>query len=223
MKNVIKICLTILLLTSISCSNEPISNTISDSENFDTSTRASHKSTVDVFNPILGQVTGSSTLHRTNNGITVNYRSTELSPGYAYTLWWVIWNNPEDCGIPGECADTDFGSVEVEVLYGSGHVVGNNGVGNFSARLNVGDVSGSINALFGLPPAGGLQSGNTLSAEVHLVLRSHGPAIPGLINEQIGSYVGGCTDPFAIAPFTEIPDEVGECGDIEFAIHPPVN
>jgi len=44
-----------------------------------------------------------------------------------------------------------------------------------------------------------------------------------LVNEQINSYEGGCTDPFAFAPFTEIPDAIGECGDIEFAIHPPAN
>ena len=141
-------------------------------------------------------------------------------------MWIVIWNNPENCAIPNQCNDGDFAiadQVEVEVLYGSGHVVGNNGKGNFSAYLNEDDVSGSINTLFELPPAGGLQSGNSLGAEVHFVLRSHGPKIPGMVNEQIGGYLGGCTDPFAIAPFTEIPDAVGECGDIEFAIHAPVN
>ena len=54
-----------------------------------------------------------------------------------------------------------------------------------------------------------------------MVLRSHGPAIPGEVNEQISGYLGGCTTFFP--PFTEIPDEVGECGDFEFAIHSPVN
>jgi len=66
-----------------------------------------------------------------------------------------------------------------------------------------------------------LQSGKTFSAEVHIVLRSHGPAIPGIIDEQISTFEGGCIIFFD--PFTEIPDDVGECGDIEFAIHPPVN
>lgn len=189
-------------------------------------TKTAVKSTVDVINPILGEVTGTSTLHRTNNGITVNYKTTGLTPGYAYTLWIVIWNNPENCATPNQCNDLDFALanlVEVDVLYGNGNVVGDDGVGNFSARLNEGDDSESINALFGLPPAGGLQSGNSFGAEVHFVLRSHGPKIPGQVSEQIGGYLGGCTDPFAIPPFTEIPDSVGECGDIEFAIHAPVN
>ena len=54
-----------------------------------------------------------------------------------------------------------------------------------------------------------------------MVLRSHGPAVPGIIKEQIGSYEGGCTTNFPA--FTEIPDEVGECGDYEVAIFSPVN
>ena len=219
MKTLLKFIGIFMILTATSCSEESILD-------LPTESKKANKSTVDVINPILGVTTGSSTLHRTNNGITVNYKTTGLTPGYAYTLWIVIWNNPENCTTPNQCYDGDFAiadQVGVEVLYGGGHVVGGNGKGNFSAHLKEGDVSGSINTLFGLPPAGGLQSGNSLGAEVHFVLRSHGPKIPGMVNEQIGGYLGGCTDPFAIPPFTEIPDEVGECGDIEFAIHAPVS
>jgi len=180
----------------------------------------------DVENPILGQVTGRSTLIRGRRGIFARYQSNNLIPGHVYTLWWVIWNNPQECEIPGACNDPDFetpGEVGVDVLYaGSGPVVGENGKGTFYALLRAGDVSESINDLFELPPAGGLQVGNTFNSEVHLVLRSHGPAIPGMIDEQMGSYIGGCIDPFAIAPFTETPEEVGECGDIEFSVHSPV-
>ena len=223
MKNTIKLCLIAMMMFSMSCSNEPITDAINSAQEVDLFSRT-NKSTVDVINPILGIVTGTSTLHRNSSGITVNYKTTGLTPGYAYTIWWVIWNNPQECSIPGECNDPDFGNAEavgVDVLYAAGHVVGKSGVGNFSGRLNAGDDSKSINALFGLPAAGGLQSGNTYSAEVHLVLRSHGPAIPGEVNEQISGYLGGCTTFFD--PFAEIPDEVGECGDIEFAIHSPVN
>jgi hypothetical protein len=232
MKITIKFFLIMMMMFSMSCSNEPITDAINGAQDVDVFSRSNNsksktnKSTVDVINPILGIVTGTSTLHRNSSGITVNYKTTGLTPGYAYTIWWVIWNNPQECAVPGACNDSDFATPElvgVDVLYAAGHVVDDSGVGNFSGRLNVDDDSKSINDLFGLPPAGGLQSGNTYSAEVHLVLRSHGPAIPGEVNEQISGYLGGCSDPFAIAPFTEIPDEVGECGDIEFAIHSPVN
>ena len=229
MKNTIKLCLITMMIFAMSCSDESFTESIDSSQDVDVfsisdkSTSKANKSTVDVTNPILDIVTGSSSLLRKSNGITVNYKTTGLTPGYAYTLWWVIWNNPQECLIEGECSDLDFGNaaaVGVDVLYAAGHVVGNSGVGNFSGHLNAGDDSGSINDLFGLPPAGGLQSGKTYSAEVHLVLRSHGPAIPGEVNEQISGYLGGCTTFFD--PFTLIPDAVGECGDIEFAIHPPV-
>lgn len=234
MKNSIKLVFALILVLSFSCETESISESENLDKKHDMLSKTSHdmlskssnvKTTVDVFNPILGRVTGSSTLHRTKKGITFNYSSNELTPGYAYTLWVVIWNNPENCAVPNACIDSDFAiadMVEVEVLYGAGHVIGNNGKGNFSGHLKVDDDSESINDLFGLPEAGGLQSGKSFSSEVHFVLRSHGPAAPGLIDEQISSYEGGCDDPYAIPPFTEIPDEMGECGDIEFSIHSPV-
>jgi len=206
--------MALLLIFAFSCSKE------SDSEELKgVSAKASSKQTAAIGG--LGGITGTATLHRNKNGITVNFKAEGLFPG-AYTIWWVIWNNPEDCATPNECADSDFGSVEVEVLYAAGNVVGNNGKGNFSGHLNAGDVSGSINDLFGLPAAGGLQAGNTFNAEVHIVLRTHGPKVPGLVNEQIGSYAGGCDTPFLIPPFTAYPDEIGQCADIAAAIFAPV-
>lgn len=218
-----KLKFSILVMASIlvmgSCSTEEQGM----NEELVTASLKASKVTADVFNPISGMVMGKATLHRNASGITMNYKTTGLIPGHAYTIWWVIWNRPENCD--GPCDEPDFfiaDQVEVDVLYAAGHVVGASGKGNFSGTLKAGDDSESINELFLLPPAGGLQEGNTLKAEVHLVLRSHGPAIPGMVNDQIGSYEGGCVDPFAIAPFTEIPDEEGECGDIEFAIFLPV-
>jgi hypothetical protein len=159
------------------------------------------KATVPVMDFVNNVEAGTATLHRNKNGITINFKATDLIPGHTYTLWWVVWNFPENCaGYPDPCTDADFANaanVEVEVLAATGHVVGGSGMATFSAHLNENDASGSI----------------------HGVLRSHGPAIPGMVNEQISTYEGGCTDPFAFPPFTEIPDEEGECGDIYASIH----
>ena len=173
--------------------------------------------TATVINAITGQETGQAKLVRNNNGITMQFEANDLVPGYTYTIWWVIWNKPEECaGSP--CSDADFAlPVDVEVMYAAGHVVGGSGKGKFSGHLKVGDDSESINDLFGLPLVGGLQNART--SEVHLVLRSHGPKLPGLVNEQISSYLGGCS--IFLLPFSEIPDEPGECGDTEFAIFLP--
>jgi len=212
MKNIIKLCLITLLLASTSCSDDPV--------------KENHKTTVDVINPILGTVTGTATLERTVNKIKVDYETTNLISDHCYTLWWVVWNNPKNCDTPGACGQSDFAiadQVEVELMYATGLVADGSGLTKFSAELEVGNDSGSENALFGFPSAGGLQTGKTFSAQVVVAVRSHGPAIPGKIQEQIGSYIGGCTDPLAIAPFTEIPDQTGECGDIELAVFAPVN
>jgi len=244
MKNFIKLFSFVLIITTISCeteSSEEILLEASENEinNFAGEFEAKEfkalekskryykfaLSKEDVINPIIDQTTGRSTLIRGKRGIWARYHSNHLIPGHVYTLWLVIWNNPENCDTPGQCGEIDFGNpsaVGVDVLFaGSGHVAGASGKGTFYGRLRAGDDSESMNITFGLPPAGGLQAGNTFSAEVHLVLRSHGPKIPGMIYEQSSGYFGGCTTFFD--PFTQIPAEEGECGDIEFSIHAPVN
>lgn len=192
-----------------------------DAQSLTAEAKTNTKSTADIYNFVTGDMIGESTLHRNGNGLTVNFKTNGLMPGHAYTLWWVIWNKPENCATSGACVESDFANalnVEVQLLYAAGSVAGNNGKGNFTAHLKENDESGSIHELFGRPSFGGLQDADT--AEIHAVLRSHGPKIPGLVNEQINSYEGGCVVNFA--PFFEIPDEVGECGDIIAAIHAPL-
>lgn len=214
-----KLFFVMLLLMGTSCFEE---NEVLELESVNV--KASSKQTASVGG--LGGITGTATLHRNKNGITANFKATNLKPG-AYTIWWVIWNEPQNCATPGECIESDFATpveVAVEVMYAGGHVVGNNGKGNFSAHLNAGDDSPeSMNTSFGFPSVGGLRVGNTFDAEIHVVLRTHGPAVPGLVNEQINSYRGGCDNPFLYAPFTVYPNEIGECADIAAAVFPPAN
>ncbi|MDH3697658.1 MAG: hypothetical protein OER83_03675 [Flavobacteriaceae bacterium] len=219
MKHLIRISLLIVLLIAIACD----SGTNVDDGSTDlliANAKTTSKQTVDVFDGTDEEfpIVGTSTLHRNANGITMNFKAEGLDKGYTYTVWWVIWNFPENC-FEG-CDDPDFATpdaVGVDVLYAGGNVAGNAGKIAISGHLNEEDTSGSIRELFGLGVPIGLLDAE--SAEVHLVLRSHGPAIPGMVNEQISSYEGGCTDPFAFPPFTEVPDAVGECGDIYFSVH----
>jgi len=223
MKRIIKFLFTLLILFAFSCSQETTQDPLPNDLN-GVSAKASSKQKAAIGG--LDGISGTATLHRNKNGITVNFKATGLNPG-AYTIWWVIWNKPGECIIPGECDEPDFGQavlVEVEVMYAAGHVVGNNGKGNFSAHLNAGDdTPESMNTAFGFPSVGGLHIGNTFDAEVHIVLRTHGPAVPGLVNDQISSYRGGCDTPFLIPPFTAYPDEIGQCADVAAAIFAPVD
>lgn len=232
MKTTIKFLFTLLILFAFSCSQEatldPLPTNLEAESLNGVSAKASSKQTAEIY----GFVTGTSTLHRNKNGITVNFKAEGLHPG-AYTIWWVIWNNSGKCENPGPedlwgglCGEADFGTsrVDVDVMYAGGHVVGNNGKGNFSAHLNAGDESPeSMNVAFGLPlvEGGGLQVGKTFSAEVHVVIRTHGPAVPGMVNEQISSYLGGCNPDINHPPFMVYPDVIGECADFAFAVFEP--
>jgi len=185
-----------MILFSISCSNEPITETISGSQDVDIISRATH-STVSVFeNPNgpegdLVEIMGtSSTIHRNENGITVNFKTENLIPNNVYTLWWVVFGNPT--GPP------------TLITYAAGHITGGNGKGNFSSHLNVGP-----------------DFNNPLTAEVHLALRSHGPLQPDMMPEQIQTINGGCTSGYESGPaLYPDSDVVGYCANVQVAMHP---
>lgn len=147
--------------------------------------------------------TSAATLVTNPSGATLTARTAELARG-AYTVWWVVFNHPEHCTDPFdaafECGSGDLFApgVDASVLYATGNVVGGSGRTGFGARLRVGDDSG---ALFGP----GLT--NPTQAEIHAVVRTHGPVIPGMVEEQIHTFNGGC-DPGQ-------PNE-GQCEDLQF-------
>jgi len=209
MENSFRLILVVSVLLLVSCDSEveaPEVNPISSAS---------------IIHAVTGESLGVSTLYRGENALFVNYEVAGLEPNYVYTLWWTIWNRSEDCVVPGQCGLADFENavaVEVELLNAAGGIIGDDGTATFSAYLNENENSKSINeAIFGLPSFGGLQ--DAMGAQVTMVLRSHGPAVPELISDQISSHQGGCAVNFD--PFSETPDETGECGDIIFAIHSP--
>ncbi len=131
-----------------------------------------------------------STLHRNAEGISINFKTKNLIPGNAYTLWFVIFGDA-----PGP---------PVLVTHAAGHVIGGSGNGNFSAHLSTSEVFT-----------------NPLTAEVHLALRTHGPAQPGMIPDQIHTIDGGCTGGFPSGPaLYPDSDVIGYCANVQVAMHP---
>ena len=168
--------------------------------------KAATSSTSNVYTIATMEDVGNSKLVRNNSGVSFKLSTSELEPGHAYTLWMVIFNNPEDCrnGCDGEDFapfNTDAG---IDVLYSAGTLAGGTGKATFAGHRMEGDNSGSN---FG---EGSLGLVDSRKAEIHFVVRTHGPKIPGLIGEQIGTFNGGC-DPGQ-------PNE-GLCQDIQFAVH----
>lgn len=154
-----------------------------------------------------GPIDGASaSLVATSMGASVTVRTRDLEPGHAYTLWYVIVNNPAACD-PRPCTGPDIFTnpdVDAQVTYGAGNIAGGAGQATFSARLGVGPVEGWL-------PDRTLH--NPLGAEYHFVVNDHGPRLAEHMPDMIRTYRGGCSDdsPFPpIFPDTALAD--GEPG-----------
>jgi hypothetical protein len=121
------------------------------------------------------QVAGAwSSLATSAAGAKMTFQTSELPAGHSVTIWWVIFNQPQNCTHPEaglRCGPGDlppFGgddSAVTSVLYAAGHVIGGSGIASFAGRLATGDTSG---ALWGP----GLI--NPTTADIHLVVHDHG-------------------------------------------------
>ena len=171
---------------------------------------------------------GSSTLVRTPNGINFNLSTTDLTAGHAYTLWFVVFNEPGQCAVPNECAPGDVvnDAAKPDMMYATGRIAGGTEVATFAGRRGVGDTSGSINAPVGLPAYGLLDPSR---AEIHLAVHDHGSKLPEHMPDMIQTIDGGCTDagiPAAgvISPWNQ--HQFGSpgpntCVTIQAAVHRP--
>ncbi len=179
-----------------------------------------------------GEEVGASTLVRTWNGVNFHLTSEDLTPGDAYTLWIVIFNDPEECLAPtplSMCSGPDVVNEDAkpEMMYAAGRIGGGSSKATFAGRRSAADMSGSINDPVGLPAFGLL---DPFGAEIHLVVHHHGPKIPEFMPDMIQTVDGGCTDAGIPAPGAPSPwnDHEGfgargpnACQSIQFAVHQP--
>lgn len=141
-------------------------------------------------------VNGSSGKLTRGDGVVWLRINTTGLPAGAYTNWWIVFNNPDACG--ESCDGTDFGNPEVaaSVLWATGGVVTQTGVGHFRAHLEENNPPGEVLFGPGLTDAAG--------AEIHIVVRYHGPAGAGdVLDAQTTTFAGGCSNvpnPYPIFP-----------------------
>lgn len=152
---------------------------------------------------------GTSALRRGAEAVVLDIDTSELEPGYAYTVWWVVFDEPS------ACTDLSCGADDVAAAMAGGpnladlsiigaadgSVIPANGTARYRGMLEQNDDTGAV---FG----DGMD--NPATAEIHYVIRSHGPAIPGLIKEQTTTFNGGCL---------EGQGNEGQCVNVQFAIH----
>ena len=150
---------------------------------------------------------GAASLTRTGSGVTMTIDTTISGELEDFgTPLGVDWG---PAGCIGGCGEDDvldaiFGGnrAKVGVHYGAGHVAGGDGFAA-AAHLQEGDMSGAVLGM-GLMDA--------MSAEIHLVVRSHGPAA-SLTGSQLAAALhslnGGCAA-------ADMGPNV--CGDSQFAV-----
>ncbi|WP_420641581.1 hypothetical protein [Candidatus Leptofilum sp.] len=167
------------------------------------------------------QITGAQAkLRRNEDGLQLGLKTNDLEPNTAVTIWWIIFNNPEQCaGYPDtECGlvDLENPGVAPEISYATGGVVNRNGQVRFTANLGSGHTT---QEWFG----NGLI--NPISAEVHVIVHSHGPVILELKDDMISTFRGGCRDDEMIVPGHPAYDDgtpgPNQCEDLQFAVFQP--
>lgn len=172
--------------------------------------------------PPQPSVIGSSTLVRTDSGLSATLETSGLEPGHVVTMWWVVFNDPDGCeaGFPGlsQCgpADAHAGRGGVSPMHAAGRVVGEDGTADYGAHARVGDTSRALAGPGLVNPRG---------AEVILVVKTHGPRLPHLVSDQLRTFAGGCADQ-SDAPVGAPPELVGEsgpndCAEIQLSVHSP--
>jgi hypothetical protein len=149
--------------------------------------------------------TGSvSRLTRFDDGVTVVVEASGLEPGNAYTLWWVVFNNPAGC-MTAPCGIEDilnpdgslnFGGI-VDAQIGMGHATGNiarsDGTTEFGGTLLQNDNEGH-QAVFGAGFGEFLLTVAGTDAEIHVVIQDHGKARGGNpLSQQLSLFEANCT------------------------------
>lgn len=151
-------------------------------------------------------------LVRTKAGAYVSFQTKELTPGHVYTLWWIIMNDPTKCSAR-PCTPEDVlgkhAEVKSEVTWADGLVAPESGGATFSSFLAKGDV---------WKPWFGNHFPDPMTAEIHLILNDHGPAVDGKVGDMITSYRTGCTDESLPPPFPDAAKQDGEAGPNKCAL-----
>ncbi len=178
-------------------------------------------------------------LVRYEDGVTMTISTHDLKPGEVYTIWWVIFNTPENCS-NGVCNEDDIfvmsgdgiprddvGNIMWEIWEARGWSTkglakrddaGNrilNTAGIEAANISILHASGSYVTDGTLTVSASLAEGNgpgtvfgpglldARTSEIHLVVRTNGPAVDEYFADQVSTFGGGCDSADAL-PCTDV-------------------
>lgn len=144
----------------------------------------------------LSHYTGAAWLIRTEDGVRGRIMSKVSTAADPYTLWIVVFNNPDACAST-PCSEADLGNEAVNGSVfngtgaisaeskakgkgsgkGEGHSTGR-GVVNMDFQIDAGGLPDGLFVLFGTSEGIAASAGYT--AEIHLVVDKHPPIMPGM-------------------------------------------
>lgn len=153
-------------------------------------------------------VPGAGTLLRSNSSLDLRVQMSGLDTNAAYTLWWIIFNNPEECttgAAPALCGAGDLdpdrdgpgvNPVDRGVRNAAAFITGADGTANIVGKLYEGPApTGPAAAGFG-------QLNDAVGAEIHIVIQTHGAPLVESVATQMtvpgGACNPACADQFAI-------------------------
>lgn len=125
-----------------------------------------------------------------NKVVRIDVTSAALDPDTAYSIWLAVFNSPDQCATPGGCVVSDIFNPDVRasVFWGGGLISDANGYGSTTMTLQPGKTK---RELFAIEADLGLQ--DIRNAEIHVVLRSHGPTgLAGRVADQLGTANVAC-------------------------------
>jgi hypothetical protein len=144
--------------------------------------------------------TSGTELIRGKDGAFMSVTTKNLTPGWVYTAWMGAFNNPEECATH-PCSGADFANPAVQGsrINCGGRIIGPDGSATYGSFVRIGDTTSAFDGPGLLDPK---------HAEIHLVVRSHGPAVMGMaLADQLSMFNGGCPP--------------NMCVNVQVAVHQP--
>lgn len=134
-------------------------------------------------------IAGGATLTRDDDSVEVRGALSGIKKKSTFSVWWIIFNNPAGCegGGPGVCGESDVvpgGDADAGVRNAAGFITGTDGTGYFVGELEVGPAPDGM--------VGFGQLNDSLGAEIHLVIQTHGAPAPGSVATQMTIPGGAC-------------------------------
>jgi len=120
-------------------------------------------------------VGGSSTLVRSADGLSYDLITGELAPDAPYTNWWVAFQADNPCLATCDCEGIDLRPGQDSVFWATGALSDILGQAVFAANVDFGAVPDGKDQTPFPAFANGIEPG----AEIHIVVRAHGPGLPG--------------------------------------------